>query len=842
MRRRSEAGRLVSLRLERLEPRCVPSGLPAANAIALGPDAIEPAALQGPVVAFLEPAELLQRMGLDAAARHYGLDGAGQTVAIIDSGVAYTHTALGGGYGPGYRVVGGWDFTNGGDPDPYDAGPQGGHGTHVAGILASTDPCAPGLVPGADLVALRVFDDMGHIEVGWLEQALAWVDAHRYDFRYPITTVNLSLGGSSKQADTLLAAAIEDELALLRSHGVFVAVAAGNGFAQDAQPGVTYPASSPAAVPVTAVDDDGQVSYFSQRDSRAIAAPGRAILSTVPDSLGNRNGIDDDFARFSGTSMATPFVAGAAVLLRQACEFAGLGDVDPDSLYRLMYSTAEVVGDPTTGLAIHRLDLPKALQAVMPGDDYGSTAAAAHALGPLAERLSVRGTIGRLEDCDWFSFTAGASGCVRVELTGASHALRADWQLPGIRHRCSADGTVVEFDVAAGRTYTVGLGTAAGIGHYEMTLQLQPGASAFGAQAGWQQTWHVSQLAATGTWFAVEAVRDGTLTIDAAFAHAQGDVDLELFDAQHNLLAGSYCSGDAERIDAEILAGQTFYVHVYLSGAGTSGAVDVRATNMLSRQGRSVLVVGTPGPDQILVAAGATPSITVNGVTYALAATDVEQVIVDGLDGHDQTTLIGSAQPDRAQLRPGQAVLQSECYRLEARNVEQVLVFGGGGSDEAALYDSPGRDTLVAFPRKATLSGAGFSCQVEDFPVIHAYATAGGKDTATLYDSPGSDLLVATASYAKLTGAGYFLRAKCFDTVHARADQGGYDTARISGADKTTVFNGAGASAGLSGRRFALCTEGFERMTVRTASGSTSTARLSAVDYVLDLLGRWSKR
>jgi subtilisin family serine protease len=61
-----------------------------------------------------------------------GLDGSGQTVAVIDSGVAWDHVALGGGYGPGYRVVGGWDFAEQ-DSNPYDDGPAGYHGTHVTG-------------------------------------------------------------------------------------------------------------------------------------------------------------------------------------------------------------------------------------------------------------------------------------------------------------------------------------------------------------------------------------------------------------------------------------------------------------------------------------------------------------------------------------------------------------------------------------------------------------------------------------------------------------------------------------------------------------------------------------
>ena len=73
---------------------------------------------------------------------NYGFDGSGQTVAVIDSGIAYDHTALGGGFGANHRVVGGWDFAEN-DANPYDDGPAGFHGTHVAGIIGSDDATHP---------------------------------------------------------------------------------------------------------------------------------------------------------------------------------------------------------------------------------------------------------------------------------------------------------------------------------------------------------------------------------------------------------------------------------------------------------------------------------------------------------------------------------------------------------------------------------------------------------------------------------------------------------------------------------------------------------------------------
>jgi hypothetical protein len=87
--------------------------------------------------------------GLTAVRNDYGFVGTGQTVAVIDSGIAWNHTALGNGLGASYRVVGGWDFAEN-DSNPYDDGSAGSHGTHVSGILGAdrTGTSDDGVAPG----------------------------------------------------------------------------------------------------------------------------------------------------------------------------------------------------------------------------------------------------------------------------------------------------------------------------------------------------------------------------------------------------------------------------------------------------------------------------------------------------------------------------------------------------------------------------------------------------------------------------------------------------------------------------------------------------------------------
>jgi subtilisin family serine protease len=275
-------------RFEPLEPRLAPAALSLSP---LATPAVLPATPSGPTTA---PSGAYQPVNLTALHQRFGLTGWGQTIALIDSGIAYDHIALGGGLGPGYRVVGGWDFAEQ-DADPYDDAPAGFHGTHVAGIVAAEGGRATGVAPGVDLVALRVFDDWGRSSLEWVRQALAWVHTHRTAFEFPITVVNLSLGAAWNGTTPPGWGSLEADLQRLVDDGVVVTVAAGNSFQVYAAPGLAYPAASPWVVPVASVGPDGTLSRFSQRDTRVLAAPGEQIVSTLPDAFYGSDGVKNDW-------------------------------------------------------------------------------------------------------------------------------------------------------------------------------------------------------------------------------------------------------------------------------------------------------------------------------------------------------------------------------------------------------------------------------------------------------------------------------------------------------------------------------------------------------------------
>ncbi|MEM8677720.1 MAG: S8 family serine peptidase [Planctomycetota bacterium] len=394
----------------------------------------------------------------------FGLTGAGQTVAVIDSGVAYDHYALGGGLGSSHRVVGGWDFAEQ-DADPYDDAPAGFHGTHVAGIIGSSDDTYSGIAEGVDLVALRVFDDQGASSFAWVADALQWVDQNQFAFEHPITTVNLSLGIEMDQLHPADLTRLEDGLATLESKGIFIAVSAGNQFEGAIE--LTYPAASQYVVPVTSVSATGELSSFSQRDPRVLAAPGEWITSTVPDYLFGFDGRPDDFFSVSGTSAAAPHIAGASVLVREALELAGDSHVTQDEINLLLRSTADLIFDEVTNQTYHRVNLQDALAAAMPTDDHGNTAGLATALGTLSSSRPLQGTMERIGDVDYFSVTPLHSGRLTIHVQdGLGLQLISD-------AASSANGSLT-IDVSAGEDVRFGIQSQIGIGHYAAVVTLTP--------------------------------------------------------------------------------------------------------------------------------------------------------------------------------------------------------------------------------------------------------------------------------------------------------------------------------------------------------------------------------
>lgn len=317
------------------------------------------------VIESLEPRRLLawsayaQLVNQDeAAASHAPITGAGTTVAVIDTGIDYTHPSLGGGFGAGNKVIGGYDFYAN-DADPMDSD---GHGTSVAGVIAA-EPYAvggvtyQGVAPDANLLALRVGNG-DNISDANIERALRWViDNHA---TYGIDVVNLSLG-SGFYRDSENDVQMSDEFATLRDLGVFVVAASGNSNDAFAGPissdGIAFPSADASVFAVGAVTANDVITSWSQRgDELDLLAPGDNIV--MPQRGGGTTTSD-------GTSFASPYVAGAAALIKQADPSASAGDIG-SILMTSGANNRDGVGESgnTTTLQYSRLDIGAALDLV----------------------------------------------------------------------------------------------------------------------------------------------------------------------------------------------------------------------------------------------------------------------------------------------------------------------------------------------------------------------------------------------------------------------------------------------------------------------------------------------
>ncbi len=203
--------------------------------------------------------------------------GRGTTIAVLDSGVASDPT-----FGQG-RV----NYIDVGLGTAAGNGPEDGHGTAVAGLVAGAAADAPGVAPAAGIISIRVTDTAGTSDLFTVSQAiLAAVDAGAQ-------VINISMGGYATGA-TLIQA-----IDYATAHGTVIVAAAGND--QAAQ--LTWPAADPRVISVGAVDALGQQVLFSNSGAQLqLTAPGYGVQTAW---------LDGQRVLMDGTSVSAPIVAGA---------------------------------------------------------------------------------------------------------------------------------------------------------------------------------------------------------------------------------------------------------------------------------------------------------------------------------------------------------------------------------------------------------------------------------------------------------------------------------------------------------------------------------------------------
>ena len=312
-----------------------------------------------------------------------GYTGKGQTVAILDTGVDKTHSFLSG------KVVSEACYSTNDPADGVTSLCPGGveestsvdsgvncsyiatcnHGTHVAGIAAGNSSDLKGVAYDADIIAIQVFsgsDDSKTCEpdippcmgvyfsdtIKGLERIFALRDT------FNIASVNISLGGSpyTSHCDSDVPA-MKEVIDNLASVGIATVIASGNGGENAA---ISIPACISSAVSVGSVTGLDEVSDFSNVASFLdILAPGDSITSSVP---GDAYGTD------SGTSMATPHVAGAWAVMREKYPTATVHEI-----WTALLLTGATIDDERSGAEVSgmkRVDLDAALNVLSDEDTF----------------------------------------------------------------------------------------------------------------------------------------------------------------------------------------------------------------------------------------------------------------------------------------------------------------------------------------------------------------------------------------------------------------------------------------------------------------------------------------
>ncbi len=431
--------------------------------------------------------------------------GLGVTVAVLDTGIQATHPDLIG------QFVAGYDFVND-DATPDDIN---GHGTHVSGTIAARTNNGIGVAGvafNAKIMPLKVCEDSNGLlggPAGCFTYEIA--EAMVYAADRGAKVINMSLGGPT------ISTTIEGAVAYVLSRNVTVVAAAGN----TGDTVLQYPASYSGVISVAAHDPvNGDIANFSTNNSFVtISAPGVNILSTYPTS---------NYAYLSGTSMATPHVAGIAALLigkgtattpaqiREAliCSALDLGTTGRDDFYghgavqadfALTWSNNSPnckpvpVNDTLQG-ATRITTLPaKIIQPInfrtiitAPGD------------GVLCGDVPSQNV--------WFTYTPTVSGAYQINTVGSSY----DTQLYVLQGsagamRCVANNDDFNFgffgyashlvvDLQAGQTYTIMVDTFGIVDSQLLQLNINPVLMATGSTLSAATENNGAHIAYSGTW------------------------------------------------------------------------------------------------------------------------------------------------------------------------------------------------------------------------------------------------------------------------------------------------------------------------------------------------------
>ncbi len=365
----------------------------------------------------------------------------------------------------------------------------------------------------------------------------------------------------------------------------------------------------------------------------------------------------------------------------------------------------------------------------------------------------------------------------------------------------------------------------------------------------------------------IYGIDPATGTVERSFATGLGQIRGGMASLDGELIVGTFSDSEtAYRVDplsgevlgTFVLGGTEFGLLAGLGGDGAVGTTDSTPRFVSVAQGQiiddcnfgnmiasvSAVFNGTDGDDVFIVTASTTGHVvSVNGTSQVLDPTRISEIHIDGLEGNDRITIVGTDQDETAFVSSDSTDVLGQTYEIHATRIEHVTLEARAGSDCVTVTGSAGSNRLFSYADSTRLSDIPrtFSYQVNDFETVTVDSSAGANDYAFLYDSEENDVLTASPDGVELNREDELTTraAVGFERVYAYTTAGGSDTASLTGADgaRNRLYSYADyTTLTESGRSFYFYARGFDSVSADSPGSSASYAYLydSAGDDTLE--------
>ena len=282
------------------------------------------------------------------------ITGAGETVCIIDTGIA-EHTALQG------KIIGKHCYCSvsgpccpNGQAEDENATDDNSHGTHVSGIIASQDASYRGIAPGAKIVMVKVCDSAGYCSSSDMIAGVEFCTNNASLYNISVISISIGGGGYSDYCDSTLPA-MTAAINAAREKGILVSVASGNNGYTDK---MTWPACIKNATSVMAVDKQDGIAAYSNRNSLIdLVAPGGSSSNPIISTI-----LNNQFGGKYGTSMACPHASGVTALLQQYSKLYNNISLSPEKIEEILRKNGKAVNE--SGAVYYRINILNAVNSI----------------------------------------------------------------------------------------------------------------------------------------------------------------------------------------------------------------------------------------------------------------------------------------------------------------------------------------------------------------------------------------------------------------------------------------------------------------------------------------------